>query len=161
MTALVLSGCGSGHKYEGVEFEEKSPRDWENLDVVEINREAPRAGFIPYATEEQAQADVHDDSPFYMSLNGPWKFHWVRQPADRPVYFFKDDYDVRDWSEIDVPSNWEMRGYGVPIYINAGYPFKKDPPLIHMITIRWDPISGNSGFLPVGRGGRYSSILER
>ncbi|MFC2158570.1 glycoside hydrolase family 2 TIM barrel-domain containing protein [Acidobacteriota bacterium] len=128
---FALTGCSTGHKYEGVSFEENSPRDWENIDVVEINREAPRASFIPYATEAQVKADVHQDSPYFLNLNGTWKFHWVRKPEDRPFYFYKDDYDVRDWDEIDVPSNWEMRGYGVPIYINAGYPFKKDPPLIH------------------------------
>ncbi len=69
-------------------------------------------------------------SPFVMSLNGNYKFNWVKQPSERPLDFFKPDYDVSNWKDIAVPSNWEMKGYGVPIYSNATYPFKKDAPRV-------------------------------
>ena len=69
-------------------------------------------------------------STFYQSLNGNWKFNWVKQPSERPVDFYKKDYDVSSWKEIPVPSNWEMLGYGTPIYTNYTYPFKNNPPLI-------------------------------
>jgi beta-galactosidase len=69
-------------------------------------------------------------SPYYKSLNGTWKFHWVRKPDDRPVRFYEDDYDVSDWDDTPVPSNWELQGYGVPIYTDVAYPFPANPPYI-------------------------------
>ncbi|MBT5426018.1 MAG: beta-galactosidase, partial [Bacteroidetes bacterium] len=124
--------CGqSFDKYTDEVFNEKVPRDWENPGVFNINREAPRASFYSYASEKSALADNRDGSEFYFSLNGKWHFNWVRSPDERPFYFFKDDYDVRDWDMIEVPSNWEVQGYGVPIYVNVGYPFEMNPPCIH------------------------------
>jgi len=55
-------------------------------------------------------------------LDGDWRFHWVRRPADRPRDFFEPRYDASDWDTIPVPSNWEIHGYGVPIYHPAGLP---------------------------------------
>ena len=63
-------------------------------------------------------------------LNGNWKFNWVPKPDDRPVDFYKTDYDVSIWKEIQVPSNWQLHGYGIPIYTNIVYPFKVNPPFI-------------------------------
>lgn len=60
-------------------------------------------------------------------LNGRWKFHCVSKPADRPLDFFKTEVDVSAWQEIDVPGNWQLQGYDVPIYLNEGYPFPADP----------------------------------
>ena len=66
---------------------------------------------------------------WFQSLNGSWSFKWVRSPADRPVGFEAVDYDTDGWDQIDVPSNWEIKGYGLPIYTNEKYPFEKNPPL--------------------------------
>ena len=66
----------------------------------------------------------------YVLLNGNWKFNWVKQPEDRPKDFYKTNYDVSAWAEIPVPSNWEMHGYGTPIYTNITYPFRNNPPFI-------------------------------
>lgn len=131
MGLSLLVCCRPVQKYADVPFDEAEPRDWENPGLFEINREKAHVDFIPYPDVSQALGADRDTSPFFMSLNGSWKFHWVQRPDDRPYYFFKDDYDVRDWDEIDVPSNWEMRGYGVPIYIDEGYPFEKNPPFIN------------------------------
>lgn len=118
------------HKYEGESFNEKVPRDWESPGVFNHNRELPRASFISYGSISSALNNKPEESEFYSDLNGKWYFNWVRKPADRPYYFFKDDYDIRDWDQIDVPSNWEVKGYGVPIYTNVKYPHAVNPPFI-------------------------------
>lgn len=128
---VLTAACGqTWSKYEDIPFTEKVPRDWENPAVFNENREAPRANFYSYASESSALADNKEGSEFFYSLNGKWLFHWVPSPDQRPCYFFKDNYDTRDWDHIDVPSNWEIKGYGIPIYVNSGYPFKMNPPFI-------------------------------
>lgn len=128
---VLTAACGqTWSKYEDIPFTEKVPRDWENPAVFNENREAPRANFYSYASESSALADNKEGSEFFYSLNGKWLFHWVPSPDQRPCYFFKDNYDTRDWDHIDVPSNWEVKGYGIPIYVNSGYPFKMNPPFI-------------------------------
>ena len=127
VTIVATSSCKS--KYKNELFEEKTPRDWENPAVSEVNREVPRAYFIPYATAEQAmQSDIWK-SPFIQTLNGIWQFNLSHTPDVRPFYFFKDDYDTKDWKTIQVPANWELEGFDVPIYVNVQYPFKPTPPL--------------------------------
>ncbi|MBW6502334.1 MAG: DUF4981 domain-containing protein, partial [Bacteroidales bacterium] len=69
-------------------------------------------------------------SPLHADLNGTWKFSWVRHPNQRPADFYINDFDVRAWDDIEVPSCWEMKGYGTPIYSNITYPHVKDPPRI-------------------------------
>jgi beta-galactosidase len=101
--------------------------DWENPEVFERNREPPHASFIPYDTEEHALAGEREASPYFLSLDGRWKFHWAPMPSARPVDFYREDYDVSLWDEIPVPSNWELLGYGIPIYVDAGLPFAKNP----------------------------------
>jgi beta-galactosidase len=104
--------------------------DWENPKMFGQNKEPAHCTLIPYQDHKQALRDKPERSPFYLSLNGTWKFHWTRKPADRPEDFFKPEVDVKWWDDIPVPSNWEMHGYGIPIYINAGYPFPANPPQI-------------------------------
>ena len=105
--------------------------EWEDPEIFEINREYPHATFYRHASKEAALAsESYEYSPFYQSLNGKWKFNWVKKPSERPAYFFNDDYDVSGWPEITVPSNWEIEGYGIPIYTNIVYPFPNNPPFI-------------------------------
>jgi beta-galactosidase len=124
----MASSCKS--KYTNVPYEDKTPHDWENPAVNEINREAPRATFIPYATAEQALENDLWKSPDIESLNGTWLFHLSHNPYVRPFWFFKDDYDTSDWGTIKVPGNWELQGYDLPIYTNITYPHEKTPPTI-------------------------------
>lgn len=105
--------------------------DWENPLVNQINKLPARATFYSYDTAELAQADIRENSTFYKSLNGDWKFHWVAKPADASDDFQNNDFDSNSWDVIDVPSNWEMRGYGIPIYTNSVYPFFNDFPNIN------------------------------
>jgi beta-galactosidase len=106
------------------------PLDWENEQVLHINAEPPRAVFVPFATVADALQVDPANSPFYLSLNGDWKFHWSPRPEPRPANFFETNFDDSGWTNIPVPSNWEMKGFGVPIYLGSGYPFKIDPPRV-------------------------------
>ena len=104
--------------------------EWENPKVIERNKEAPHAAFIIYNNKEAAIAAKPEDSPYFKSLNGTWKFSVVKKPADRPQDFYTADFDDKDWKDLPVPSNWEMEGYDIPIYTNVVYPFPKNPPFI-------------------------------
>jgi beta-galactosidase len=126
----VTVSCKRHSKYEDVAYTEKEPRDWENPEMIGLNKEAPHASLISFNDEVSALEAVKLNSPNVLSLDGTWKFNLVKSPDQRPVWFFKDDYDTRDWDEIPVPSNWEMKGYDVPIYVNITYPHKKNPPFI-------------------------------
>jgi beta-galactosidase len=104
-------------------------RDWENPRVFGINKEPARASYTPFADEGSALKE-DGASRLVQSLDGMWKFHWVKRPELRPADFYKPDFDVSSWKEIPVPSNWEMEGYGTPIYTNITYPFKRDYPRV-------------------------------
>ncbi len=104
--------------------------DWENPEMIGRNKEAAHATMLPYQDADSAIRMDREGSDFYQSLNGRWKFNWVARPDERPVDFFKADYDVSGWDEIPVPSNWQRQGYGIPIYTNVRYPFAAQPPLI-------------------------------
>ena len=91
---------------------------WNDVSVYEINRVYPRTNVIPEG-EQWSQC-----------LNGVWKFYWVKHQAEAPVNFYKMDYDVSDWNTIKVPANWELNGYGTPIYVNVDNEFRpNNPPL--------------------------------
>ncbi|MEW6201750.1 MAG: sugar-binding domain-containing protein, partial [bacterium] len=104
--------------------------DWENPRVIGRNKEPAHATLTPYPDMKSALNADSTPSHYIMSLNGNWKFNWVKTPSERPVEFYKTEYDVSGWKEIPVPSNWEMHGYGTPIYINVTYPFKMDAPRV-------------------------------
>jgi beta-galactosidase len=106
------------------------PPEIENEQILGINKEPPHATLMPYATMEQALEAKRLSSPFCKLLNGQWKFNWVSHPAQRPADFWKPDFDVSGWKEIQVPSNWQILGYGTPYYRNAGYTFQKDWPRV-------------------------------
>ena len=111
--------------------------DWENHRVFGWNKEAPHSFFIPFGDVESALKNDPSQSPYYLLLNGTWKFHWAKNPADRPKDFFTIDFDPSSWSDIEVPGNWEVQGFGIPIYIESGYPFKATPP---QVSDEWNPV---------------------
>jgi len=104
--------------------------DWGNPQVIGINKEPAHCTLMPFPDKKTALQGVRQGSPLYQSLNGLWKFHWASKPDDRPSDFYKVNYDVSRWKEIPVPSNWQMHGYGIPIYSNVRYPFPANPPFI-------------------------------
>ncbi|MBB6050937.1 glycoside hydrolase family 2 TIM barrel-domain containing protein [Armatimonas rosea] len=105
--------------------------DWENPAVVGINKEAPRAEMASFDSVKAAGGVTREAPGAYAKLlNGNWKFHWVGKPDDRPKNFFQPDFDDKSWGTIAVPSCWELKGFGIPIYTNITYPFVKNPPYI-------------------------------
>ena len=105
--------------------------EWENPEIFQINREEPTASFYRYAdTKTALENDSWGNSPFYQSLNGEWSFSYAENVMARPIDFFNSEYDTSGWDKISVPSNWELLGYGTPIYTNVIYPFPKNPPFI-------------------------------
>lgn len=127
---ILAVSCNRYTDYSSVPWEQNENPPWEDPGVYEINREAAHAHFIPYATVEQARSEDKWQSPMLHSLNGMWKFHLAQHPSERPYWFFKDDFDIRQWDEIEVPSNWEVEGYDYPIYTNITYPHGATPPKI-------------------------------
>lgn len=107
-----------------------APADIENPAIFAQGRLAPRATLYPYPSVEDAALGDYLSSPYFMSLNGMWRFRYSPTPAGRPDGWENPDYDISDWDSIPVPSNWELQGYGTPIYTNIIYPFPKNPPHI-------------------------------
>jgi beta-galactosidase len=120
----IISGTAFGELQSTTEY------DWEDPSVFGRNKEAPHCTYIPYMDKDSALENNPNSSPFYKSLNGVWKFNWVRKPSERPEDFFMEEYEVDHWADIKVPANWELEGFGVPIYTDTDYPFPADPPHI-------------------------------
>ncbi|MGQ8336974.1 glycoside hydrolase family 2 TIM barrel-domain containing protein [Sunxiuqinia sp. A32] len=116
---------------------EREHHDWEDESIFAINKEPGHVTYIPFTSINELKSDPTWERPWetpnsssFLLLNGDWKFNSVKQPSERPVDFYKTDFDVSGWSEIPVPSNWELQGYGTPIYTNITYPHANMPPYI-------------------------------
>ena len=101
---------------------------FENPAIQEINRMPMRAAYFPYETVALAQKGDTANSSRYLSLNGLWKFFWVNNYTKLPQNFYKPEFSDKDWTNFPVPSNWEFKGYGTPIYTNIRYEFSPDNP---------------------------------
>ena len=101
---------------------------WNDVTVIRENTESPRSHFVPYPTSQGALLNQKEQNNKYLSLNGKWKFNYSDRPDDRPSDFYLLDYNVSEWAEIKVPSNWEREGFGIPIYVNVPYAFEIDEP---------------------------------
>ncbi|MDO7849976.1 glycoside hydrolase family 2 TIM barrel-domain containing protein [Hymenobacter convexus] len=121
--ALLLTG--------GVALAQAAPpNEWENPQAVDQNKEKAHASFMVYDKAADVAANHYARSPYYQSLNGTWKFSYVARPDQRPMDFQQPGFDDAGWKTIAVPSNWEMQGFGVPIYTNITYPFPRNQPFI-------------------------------
>ena len=96
--------------------------DWENPAVLGINK-------LPYHATLQLPSKQKECKEI-VNLDGQWLFHWSRNPEERPADFYREDYDVSAWGKITVPGNWQLQGYGVPIYTNITYPFVRNRPSV-------------------------------
>ena len=140
---------------------------WEDETRFEENKEKGHATYIPYFSEQEMLADkefyatpwVYNQSKAMMLLNGDWYFNFVPQPSERPLDFYKEDYDVSSWATIPVPSNWEMQGYDRPIYCNVEYPHSNTPPYIDARK-GFNDGGKNYGINPVGSYVRYFNLPE-
>jgi beta-galactosidase len=101
------------------------PQDeWNNQpEKFQVNRQEAHATLMPYADIASALKGDRTASPYYLSLNGTWKFHIADNPAQKDQDFYLDDADVSDWGDIVVPGNWQTQGYDYPIYTNVQYPW--------------------------------------
>ena len=89
--------------------------------ILHRNKEAARASYMPIADEESYKTSGdYTKSPYFKSLNGTWKFFYTENPDDIPDGFASDTTDISGWKEITVPGNWELQGFGIPIYVNIG-----------------------------------------
>ena len=103
--------------------QQEFPSDLEDPKMFNQNKEEPHATLMPFDNIESLLNSKNEKSPFYKTLNGTWKFNWVKNPADRPADFYKPGYNISTWDNIPVPSNWELEGYGIPMYTNIPYEF--------------------------------------
>lgn len=140
---------------------------WEDETMFAENKETGHATYTPYGSEAEMTADkefyttpwVYTKSKSVKFLNGDWYFNFVSQPSERPIDFYKEDYDVRSWTTIPVPSNWEMHGYDRPIYCNVEYPHSNTPPYIDARK-KFNDDGKNYGINPVGSYVRYFDLPE-
>ena len=104
--------------------------EWDDTSVLHRGTEAPHATMMVYPSAELARRAEPADSPWFVSLNGTWKFRASPRPDARPADFFRPDADVAGWHDIRVPASVETQGEGMPIYVNAGYafPFNRQDP---------------------------------
>ena len=100
----------------------------ENTSVFELNQEEGHVPLVPYSTVDQALVNDFSKTSNYLSLNGIWKFHYSDTPEGVPSEFYKEGFNDKKWDTISVPSNWEMKGYGDPLFRNVTTPFHPDPP---------------------------------
>jgi beta-galactosidase len=128
--AMVVLSCATTTGFGGAPSTEAHP-DWENPQMIGRNKEAPRATAIPFADPAAALKRDPTASPWNRSLNGEWSFNWSENPAQRPIEFFRPGFDVSEWNLIPVPANWQLHGYGYPIYTNVRYSWgEPDPPRV-------------------------------
>ena len=99
--------------------------EWHDAGVNAVNRAPMHTDYFAYESPELAARGERESSAYYMSLNGLWKFNWVRHADARPTGFWRADYNDRAWGEMPVPGVWEMNGYGDPQYVNIGYPWRE------------------------------------
>ncbi len=113
--------------------------EWQTINAFRNGQIDAHALVVPYNTNDvNAVADMQfKKSPYYLSLNGKWKFNWVKNVDKRPQGFQNPEYDVTSWDDINVPGCWERQGYGTPVYVNVTYEFdskwanfKKNAPLV-------------------------------
>ena len=122
--AAWADGTLGGYFYQ--QQEAPTGWEWQSPDSVAVNKLQPHAWFFSFRNIDEARKVLPENSSYWKSLNGMWKFHWAPNPDERPKDFFRTDYDVSKWDDIKVPMNWNMAGlqrdgknkYGDPLYSN-------------------------------------------
>lgn len=102
----------------------------ENLAVTDLNQEPGHTPLIPFANANEALVNNKQKASVFLDLNGQWKFNWAENPDVSPKDFYKENFNDKSWDIIAVPSNWEMKGYGDPVFRNMAQPFHANPPYI-------------------------------
>ena len=109
-------------------------QEWKDPTINEVNRAPMHTNYFAYESADMAKKGVKENSANFMSLNGTWKFFWVKDADARPTDFWKPGFNDKGWNDLPVPGLWELHGYGDPIYVNIGYAwrnqFKNNPPYV-------------------------------
>lgn len=112
----------------------QSFNEWLDPAVNAVNRAPMHTSYFAYESADAASRGVKEKSANFMTLNGTWKFFWVKDADARPTDFWKTDYNDKGWNDLQVPAVWELNGYGDPIYVNVGYAwrsqFDNNPPVV-------------------------------
>lgn len=112
----------------------QSFKEWQDPEVNAVNRTPMHTHYFAYESLDAAMKGCRKSSSNYMTMNGTWKFFWVKNVASRPTDFWKVGFNDKGWDDLQVPALWELNGYGDPIYVNTGYAwrnqFKNNPPLV-------------------------------
>lgn len=108
----------------------QTPPPWQDPQVNEINRLPAHTSRVSWPDDKSSLAFYPEKSPYRKSLNGDWNFRWAGRPSLAPEGFEAVNYDDHDWDKLEVPSCWDVKGYGIPIYTNVTYPYPKNPPYI-------------------------------
>lgn len=107
-------------------------QEWRNPEINAVNRAPMHTNYFAFENADAAKKAVKEQSTNYMTLNGTWKFNWVKDADSRPTDFWKTSFNDKGWDDLQVPAVWELNGYGDPIYVNVGYAwrnqFKNNPP---------------------------------
>ena len=109
-------------------------QEWKDPRINAVNRDPMHANYFAYESDDVAKKGIKENSSNFMSLNGVWKFNWVKDADSRPTDFWKTGFNDKGWDDIPVPGVWELHGYGDPIYVNIGYAwrnqFENNPPFV-------------------------------
>lgn len=129
LTGLICSSAWADGTLEGYFYNQQAAPtgwEWQSPDSVAVNKQQPHAWFFSFRNVEEARKVLPENSSYWKSLDGLWKFHWAPNPDKRPKDFYRTDYDVSQWDDIKVPMNWNLAGlqkdgnnkYGDPLYSN-------------------------------------------
>lgn len=107
-------------------------QEWRNPEINAVNRAPMHTNYFAFENADAAKKAIKEQSANYMTLNGIWKFNWVKDADSRPTDFWKTSFNDKGWDDLQVPAVWELNGYGDPIYVNVGYAwrnqFQNNPP---------------------------------
>ena len=129
LTGLICSSAWADGTLGGYFYNQQAAPtgwEWQSPDSVAVNKQQPHAWFFSFRNVEEARKVLPENSSYWKSLDGLWKFHWAPNPDERPKDFYRTDYDVSQWDDIKVPMNWNLAGlqkdgnnkYGDPLYSN-------------------------------------------
>lgn len=109
-------------------------QEWKDPRINAVNRAPMHANYFAYESADAAKKGIKENSANFMTLNGTWKFNWVKDADSRPTDFWKVGFNDKGWNDIPVPGVWELHGYGDPIYVNIGYAwrnqYQNNPPIV-------------------------------
>ncbi len=130
LAILILVCLVTTNSYSQKLFPDNVYQFIENPQITQVNQEVGRNPFVPFLNEEKAVNGVSEQSELFLSLIGDWKFSWSENIEKSIPNFYTSDFVDKKWKTINVPSNWEMQGYGDPMFRNIQQPFASNPPFV-------------------------------